>query len=166
MLFIPNGDPPHKADDLTDSEHRYEMVRLATESNPGFEVSRMEVEREGPSYTFDTLTDLRSRNPDSDLYYIIGVDALAEILTWYRPAEVIELATFIAVSRPGYDCNSLSVLPESYHSQIQSLETIGFDLSATAIRERARAGLPLRYLLPDSVDSYICHHGLYRAAGS
>ena len=161
MIFIPNGDPPHKPDDLTEAEHRCEMVRLAIQSNPHFEVSRMEIERQGPSYTVHTLTDLRDRLPSSDLYYLIGVDALAEILTWYRPEEVIKLAKFVAVTRPGYDPNSLRGLPESYQARIQLLETIGFDLSATTIRERARAGRPLRYLLPDAVEEYIRRRHLY-----
>ena len=162
VIFIPNGDPPHKPDDLTDARHRYEMVRLATASNPHFEVSPMEIERAGPSYAVHTLADLSAALPDSELYYIIGVDALAEILTWYRPEEVIQLATFIAVSRPGYPSNSLDALPDSYRARIQVLETIGFDLSATDIRRRAASGLPLRYLMPDSVLEYIEENGLYR----
>jgi nicotinate-nucleotide adenylyltransferase len=162
VIFIPNGDPPHKPDDLTDSAHRYEMVRLATQSNPRFEVSRIEIERSGPSYAVHTLTDLRAERPDSELYYIIGVDALAEILTWHRPDEVIQLATFVAVTRPGFPSDSLSRLPESYRSRIELLDTIGFDLSATRIRERVRARLPIRYLLPDSVAQYIEANGLYR----
>ena len=162
MIFIPNGDPPHKPDDLTDADHRYEMVRLATASNLNFEVSRMEIERHGPSYAVHTLADLRSDLPDSALFYIIGVDALAEILTWYQPEEVIQLATFIAVTRPGFPSNSLDSLPDSYRARIQLLETIGFDLSATDIRHRANAGLPLRYLVPDSVLDYIRFEGLYK----
>ncbi len=161
VIFIPNGDPPHKPDDLTDARHRYEMVRLATDSNPHFEVSRMEIVREGPSYTVHTLTDLHAAMPDSELYYIIGVDAAAEILTWFRPEEVIQLATFVAVTRPRYPSNSLDGLPDSYRARIQLLDTIGFDLSATDIRSRARAGLPLRYLLPDSVLEYVREKGLY-----
>jgi nicotinate-nucleotide adenylyltransferase len=161
VIFIPNGDPPHKPDGLTDAEHRFRMASLAIESNPHFEASRLEIERRGPSYAVHTLADLRAQNPDSELWYIIGVDALVEIRTWYRPDDVIEHADFLAVTRPGYDPDSLNSLPDSYRRRIRILKTIEFDLSATTIRERARAGLPLRYLVPDSVDAYIRRHRLY-----
>ena len=161
IIFIPNGDPPHKPDGLTDAEHRFEMVRLAIETNPYFAISRLEIDRTGPSYAIHTLTDVRAENPDSDVFYIIGIDAIAEILTWHRPDDVIQQAFFLAVTRPGYYPDSLNSLPDSYRARIQILKTIEFDLSATTIRERCRGGLPLRYLVPDSVEAYIREHALY-----
>ena len=146
---------------LTDAEHRCAMVELAIASNPHFECSRMEIQREGPSYAVDTLSELRAELAEAELYYIIGIDALAEIEKWHRPEEVIELGRFVAVTRPGFGASALNHLPDRYQRRIEVLETIRFDLSATDLRIRAEQGLPLRYLTSDAVVEYIQSHYLY-----
>src|SRR5207237_808794 len=148
---------------VTPARHRYAMAQLATQSNPAFEVSSLELNRPGASYTVDTLTQLQAQYPAARLYYLTGVDAIAEILTWKRHAELIRLATFIAATRPGFDPALLGeCLPPAYRERIRLLETTALNISSTGIRDRIRQGLPARYLTPDSVLDYISQQGLYR----
>lgn len=165
VIWIPAGDPPHKKGyAVTPQEHRYAMVVLATASNPHFQVSRLELERQGPSYTYDTLLSFREELPDTELHFITGADAILEILTWYRHVEVIRMASFIAVTRPGYDLGRLSsVLPEEYLPQIHTLNVPGVDISSTDVRRRLRSGEPIRYLLPEAVETYVRKYRLYGA---
>lgn len=163
VIWIPAGDPPHKHGvTITPQEHRYAMVILATASNPYFEVSRLELERRGPSYTLDTILHFAHQRPGDELFFITGADAIQEILTWYRHDDVIAACRFIAVTRPGYDLARLSaVLPPEYLARIDALMAPGVDISSTMIRSRSRTGDPIRYMVPDSVDSYIAKHALY-----
>ncbi len=163
VLFIPNGTPPHKKEyNLTPACHRYEMTRIATSSNRFFECDDTEMHRAGPSYAVDTLSSLMQRWPDAELYYITGVDAVADILTWRDHEKVIRQATFIASTRPGYDSKVLaSRLPAHYLERILHISTIGVDISSTEIRSRLATGLPVRYLVPDEVLEYIRRHKLY-----
>ena len=163
VLFVPNGAPPHKAGDrLTAAQDRYEMTRLAIADNPAFACTTLELDRSGPSYTVDTLATLRARYPTTELFYITGIDAIAELLTWRRHAEVIRLATFIAAARPGFDLQTLpDLLPAAYRERILLLDTTAQGISSTDIRERTRAQLPTRYLTPDGVRDYIREHHLY-----
>lgn len=167
VIWLPAGDPPHKKGyRVTPQEHRYAMVLLATASNPHFEVSRWELERSGPSYSIDTILHFREECPGAELFFITGADAILEILTWYRHAEVIRSCRFIAVTRPGYDLDRLSsVLPPSYMAQVDLLEAPGVDLSSTELRARVRAGDPIRYLVPECVETYIRKHRLYLENG-
>jgi nicotinate-nucleotide adenylyltransferase len=166
VIWIPAGDPPHKHGvTITPQEYRYAMVILATASNPYFEVSRLELERKGPSYTLDTILHFAREYEGDELFFITGADAILEILTWYRHQDVIAACRFIAVTRPGYDLARLSaVLPPDYLARIGALTAPGVDISSTMIRNRSRDGDPIRYMVPDSVDSYIAKHALY--AGS
>lgn len=163
VLFIPNGEPPHKQSlGLTSAFHRYQMTLRAIAPNEAFDCSDIEIKRVGPSYSVDTLHQLLEIYPGSTLYYITGVDAVAEILTWHRHQEVVELATFIAATRPGYDLHKLkSRLPDSYHSRVLLMESNGLEISSSDIRSRLAIGLPARYLTPDDVLEYIHTHRLY-----
>jgi nicotinate-nucleotide adenylyltransferase len=166
ILFIPNGNPPHKkAYELTSADSRYAMTELATRSNPAFTCSPLELNRGGRSYTVDTLLLLHEDNPDAELFYITGVDAVADILTWKRHNEVIRLATFIAAARPGYNVDRLQErLPAAYLERILRLDSTALGISSTDIRERVSRGLPIRYLTPDGVVDYIDQHRLYADA--
>ncbi|HZO91229.1 MAG TPA: nicotinate-nucleotide adenylyltransferase [Chthonomonadaceae bacterium] len=168
VLFIPNGDPPHKKDyEITPARHRYAMALIATYNNPAFDCSPMEIQRPGPSYTVDTLRLLRRQYPEAELFYLTGVDAVAEILTWRQPEEVLEMATFLAALRPGYDLKTLQErLPHAYLKRILLLGSTPLGISSTEIRERLHQNLPVRYLLPDGVLEYIYKHNLYAAASA
>lgn len=165
VLFMPNGTPAHKsAAETTSPEHRVAMVERAVRANPAFEASRLEIDREGPSYTADTLAALHEANPGAALFFLTGSDAVAEIATWHRPEEVLRLSTIVVAARPGYSLDWLrGVLEPRYMERLVPLSSAYLDISATAIRERARRGLPVRYLTPDPVAAYISEHHLYRA---
>jgi len=158
VIFVPTGQPYHK-DEVSPAEHRYLMTAIATASNPRFTVSRVDIERPGPTYTIDTLRDLRSERPDADLFFITGADAVAQILDWKNQEELWELAHFVAVSRPGH---ALSVrgLPEQ---GVSSLEVPALAISSTDCRARVGRGFPVWYLVPDGVVQYISKHHLYRS---
>jgi nicotinate-nucleotide adenylyltransferase len=166
ILFIPNGSPPHKKDyAITPANHRYDMALIATHGNAGFVCSPMELNRAGTSYTVDTLTVLRQENPEAELFYITGIDAVADILSWKRHNEVIRLATFIAATRPGFDLPRLRErLPASYLERILPISSTALGISSTDIRERVSRGLPIRYLTPEGVVDYIYKHRLYQTA--
>lgn len=173
VVFMPTGDHPHKGRRLASAELRYLMVSLATASHPRFSVSRFEVEQKGVSYTVDTLEHLVEVTPDgSELFFITGADAVLEILTWKDPTRVLELATFIAATRPGYDLAKLSGLLESLSGQsagampqdkVRIMEIPALAISSSMIRERLAAGRRVRYLVPDSVGQMIEKSGAYSA---
>jgi len=164
VVFVPSGQPPHKKEyPVTAAECRYDMVRLAVGSHPDFEVSRVEVDRPGPSYAVDTVRTLRAQlDPETRLYFITGADAILEMLTWRSPEELAKSCDFIAVTRPGYDLGrleqALGVLPGA---RVHLLNAPGVDISSTDIRQRVRRGDSLRYLVPTPVVRYIAAHGLY-----
>ncbi|OAN38369.1 nicotinate-nucleotide adenylyltransferase [Microbacterium sp. H83] len=158
VVFVPTGHPWQKSD-VTSSEHRYLMTVIATASNPQFTVSRVDINREGPTYTIDTLRDLKRDRPDAELFFITGADAVAQILSWRDHDELWELAHFVAVSRPGHVL-STDGLPSDDVSQ---LEVPALSISSTACRERVREGEPVWYLVPDGVVQYIAKHHLYRS---
>lgn len=161
VVFVPTGDPWQKSDRaVTTAEHRYLMTVIATAANPRFTVSRVDIDRDGPTYTRDTLRDLRTAMPDAELYFITGADALADIFTWRDPDELFELARFVGCTRPGYtmDADVLAALPAE---RVTMVEIPALAISSTACRERARAGEPVWYLVPDGVVQYISKHHLY-----
>lgn len=168
VLWLPAGDPPHKKDyRVSNQEHRYAMVMLATASHPCFEVSRWELERSGPSYSIDTILHFQSEQPEAQLFFITGADAILEILTWHRHQEVIRSCEFIAVTRPGYELSQLSQrLPAEYAERIAPLTAPGVDISSTDIRKRVGAGKSIRYLVPETVEAYIRKHGMYRGTAN
>lgn len=157
VVFVPTGLPWQKHD-VTPSEHRYLMTVIATASNPQFTVSRVDIDRDGPTYTIDTLRDLHAQRPDADLYFITGADAVAQILSWRDHDELWELAHFVAVSRPGHVLSTAG-LPSDGMSQ---LEIPALAISSTDCRNRVHRGHPVWYLVPDGVVQYIAKHHLYR----
>lgn len=163
VLFVPNGNPPHKKDyHITAAKHRYFMTVIATHGNQAFGCSPLEMNRRGPSYAVETLMMLRLQHPESELYYITGIDAVAEILSWERHEQVIRMATFIAATRPGFDLIQLKDrLPHTYLERILLLGSTALGISSSDIRHRLAQGMPVRYLMPDSVIEYIHRHGLY-----
>ena len=161
ILFIPSARPPHKvADaDIIEPEHRYQMVLLAIAENPYFEVSRIELERAGPSYTIETLKALKELYGETtELAWIIGADSLIEYRIWKDFDEVLERCVMIATTRPNYDLNRV---PLEIRKKVTTFPITGVDISATVIRERVRKGLSIQYLVPEGVDVYIEQHRLY-----
>ncbi|MDF1478762.1 nicotinate-nucleotide adenylyltransferase [Leifsonia sp. H3M29-4] len=159
VIFVPTGQPWMKRT-VTAGEHRYLMAVIATAANPRFTVSRVDIERSGPTYTIDTLRDIRRARPDADLFFITGADAVAQILEWKDVEEVWSLAHFVAVSRPGHRL-TISGLPEQ---GVSSLEVPALAISSTDCRNRVSRGYPVWYLVPDGVVQYIAKHHLYRSA--
>jgi nicotinate-nucleotide adenylyltransferase len=159
VVFVPTGHPWQKhEDEVTTPEHRYLMTVIATASNPRFTVSRVDIDRPGPTYTIDTLHDLRAqRGPDVEMFFITGADALAQILTWKDADELFALAHFIGVTRPGHTL-STEGLPTD---RVSMLEVPAMAISSTDCRARVRRGDPVWYLVPDGVVQYIAKHRLY-----
>ena len=167
VLFVPTGHPWMKAGrDVSEAEHRYLMTVIATASNPRFSVSRIEVEREGPTYTVETLQELRRKAEDNiELFFVTGADAMLEILLWKDPEEVLSLAHVIAATRPGYDLGRFGQAAPASHPRVSVMQIPALAISSTDIRRRVREGEPIRYLVPESVHNYIRKAGLYRAGG-
>lgn len=158
VVFVPTGVPQNKPSVLP-AEHRYLMTVIATASNPRFRVSRVDIDRGGPTYTIDTLRDLKAERPDADLFFISGADAVAEILEWKDSAKLFELAHFVAVTRPGHPL-SVSGLPAD---DVSLLEVPALAISSTDCRDRVSRGSPVWYLVPDGVVQYIAKYHLYRS---
>ena len=161
VVFVPTGDPWQKSDRVvTEAEHRYLMTVIATASNPRFTVSRVDIDREGPTYTIDTLRDLKAQLPEAELYFITGADALAEIFTWRDADELFALAQFVGCTRPGYamDVATLATIPAN---RVTMVEIPALAISSTDCRDRTRRGEPVWYLVPDGVVQYIVKHDLY-----
>jgi nicotinate-nucleotide adenylyltransferase len=157
VVFVPTGDSSQK-DKVTTGEHRYLMTVIATAANPTFLVSRVDIDRGKPTYTVDTLLDLKNSYPDAELFFITGSDAIAQILAWKEVQKLWDLAHFVAVSRPGH---ALSI-PEVPSGSVTSVEVPALAISSTDCRRRVAIGDPIWYLVPDGVVQYIAKHGLYR----
>ena len=167
VLFIPAAVPPHKLDQqVTDARHRYLMTVLATTSNPHFDVSSIEMDRPGPSYTIDTIYELRRQyGENTDLFFITGADAIAEIPTWDRIEELLGLCQFIAATRPGFLPNVDNIkeyFGELGSARIHRLETPELEISSTNIRDRLKRGFSIKYIVPPAVEDYIYKEGLYK----
>lgn len=158
VVFVPTGQPPLKQAPVTSAEHRYLMTVIATAANPRFTVSRVDIDRPGTTYTVDTLRDLQAERPSADLYFITGADAIEQILTWKEAESLWGMAHFVAVTRPGHTLK-LDGIPSD---AVTVLEVPALAISSTDCRERARAGEPVWYLVPDGVVQYIAKHRLYR----
>jgi nicotinate-nucleotide adenylyltransferase len=170
VIFIPSAHPPHKKDSRQSSPaDRLRMVELAIRGNAALEVSDMEVERQGLSYTIDTLHELhRLYGADAELFFITGADAVLEILTWKKPEELLAESNFIAATRPGYPLEKLrEALPESNSTgeaaldRVQAMEVPALAISSTDIRRRVAGARPFRYLVPEEVWNYISEKSLY-----
>jgi nicotinate-nucleotide adenylyltransferase len=161
VIFVPTGQPWQKSErQVSPPEDRYLMTVIATASNPRFSVSRVDVDRGGPTYTIDTLTDLHQQRPDAELFFITGADALSQIVSWRDNEQLFELAHFIGVTRPGFHLADAH-LPEGVVSLV---EVPALAISSTDCRDRVGRGMPVWYLVPDGVVQYIEKRGLYRGA--
>jgi nicotinate-nucleotide adenylyltransferase len=160
VVFVPTGQPWQKADrHVSPAEHRYLMTVIATASNPRFTVSRVDIDRPGPTYTIDTLRDIKAERPDDELFFITGADALAEILSWKDAEQLFELAHFVGVTRPGHELSDKG-LPE-HRVTLQVVPAMA--ISSTDCRERVADAEPVWYLVPDGVVQYINKYRLYAA---
>jgi nicotinate-nucleotide adenylyltransferase len=168
VLFIPAGTPPHKpVEDEPGARHRLELCRLAVGDDDRFSVSDIELQRDGPSYTVDTLKELRTHAPSDDLFLILGGDIAAGLPRWHEPERVLELATVAIAKRRGTAKSTvdeaLAQLRGGERARFFQMPRIG--ISSTLVRRRVRAGQPIRYFVPDGVMHYIETHGLYRPTG-
>ncbi|ORA13392.1 nicotinate-nucleotide adenylyltransferase [Mycobacterium asiaticum] len=165
VVFVPSGQPWQKDRQVSAAEDRYLMTVIATASNPRFSVSRVDIDRGGPTYTKDTLRDLHTLNPDAELYFITGADALASILSWQGWEELFGLARFIGVSRPGYELRNdhiIEAIGELAEGTLTLYEIPALAISSTDCRRRAHERRPLWYLMPDGVVQYVSKRRLYR----
>jgi nicotinate-nucleotide adenylyltransferase len=164
VVFVPTGQPWQKdGRKVSPSEDRYLMTVIATASNPGFSVSRIDIDRAGPTYTIDTLRDLRTeRGDESELFFITGADALAQIMSWQDVNELFALAHFVGCTRPGHRLTG-DGLPQD---RVSLVEIPALAISSTDCRQRVAAGEPIWYLVPDGIVQYIAKRRLYHPDGS
>jgi nicotinate-nucleotide adenylyltransferase len=161
VIFVPTGEPYQKETmSVSPAEDRYLMTVIATASNPRFSVSRVDIDRPGATYTIDTLRDLHAADPDADLYFITGADALAKMMTWHDVNELFSLAHFIGCTRPGHRLTGAG-LPDG---KVSLVEIPALAISSSECRARVAAGEPVWYLVPDGVVQYIAKRGLYARA--
>jgi nicotinate-nucleotide adenylyltransferase len=163
VVFIPAGRPWQKPEDVTGADDRYLMTILATAAHPAFSVSRMEIDEPGPTYTVNTLRRLRSDLPTADLFFITGADAILSILTWKDAEECLEIATFVAATRPGHELSGLA--GEGLLERVVTLDVPALAISSTDVRRRFAAGRSVTYLIPREVEEYARKHGLYGTRG-
>jgi nicotinate-nucleotide adenylyltransferase len=163
VVFVPTGQPWEKGQrEVAPAEDRYLMTVIATASNPRFTVDRVDIDRQAPTYTIDTLHDLRAaRGPEPEFFFITGADALARLISWRRADELLTLAHFVGCTRPGHQLHQLSGHSLS-DRQASLIEIPALAISSTACRERVRAGEPIWYLVPDGIVQYIAKRRLYR----
>jgi nicotinate-nucleotide adenylyltransferase len=169
VVFMPVGQAPHRElQDDPGAEARLEMVELAVGDDARFATSRAELDRPGPSYTADTLRDLRSKTPDDELFLILGGDQAAALGGWREPETVLSLATVAVVERTNWSRNAIGIKVGRLKGaeRIRYLDMPVMQVSSSAIRRRVKAGLPIRYLVPDKVANYIGANGLYGAGDS
>ena len=169
VVFMPVGQAPHRAlHDDPGAEARLELVELAVADDARFATSRAEVERPGPSYTADTLRDLRARAPDDELFLILGGDQAAALPSWHEPETVLSLATVAVVERTNWSRNAIGIKVGRLRGaeRIRYLDMPMMQVSSSAIRRRVAEGLPIRYLVPDKVANHIGASGLYGAGNT
>lgn len=163
VWWMPARTPPHKrgeaAEELTAAEHRLAMTERAVASNPSFRVHTLDLERDGPSYTADTVRILQERRPEDRFYLVIGSDSLAGLPSWHRPEAIVDRVELLVYPRPGVD---LSGVPERFREAASFVDVPRLGISGTAIREDLAAGRSVRYRVPEAVRAYIDRHGLYR----
>lgn len=159
IIFIPSAYPPHKVeDDLASSTHRLNMLKFAIDSTPYFSISTLEIDRGGKSYSVDTMRALRKNyGKKAELFFILGIDAVAEIFTWKDVNEFLKMCELIAVNRPGLSLKDVSKKLPSIH--IVSVTPIG--ISSSLIRSRIKEGKPITHLVPEKVEEYIKKYRLY-----
>jgi nicotinate-nucleotide adenylyltransferase len=167
VLLVPAGNPPHKpARPISAAHHRLTMVSLAIAGRAGFQLSRVDVERPGPHFTFDTLTILREQwAAGTRFFFIVGTDSLAELSAWHRPADILGLADLAVVRRPGaqVDLEALEARLPGLGKHLHWVDMPLLDISSTGLRARVAGGRPIAFLVPQPVEAYILENGLYRA---
>jgi len=167
LIFVPAAVPPHKKDvKLAEGRHRFEMLQLATEGNLSFEVSDMELQRGGVSYTFDTITQIQFEHPGAELFFIVGLDSLVELHCWRNVDELLELCTVVPFARGGEDPARVAAkiqLSEPWKTRLMErlIRIHEIEISASEVRMRLAEGLSIRYLVPPEVEMYIAEHHLY-----
>ena len=163
VVFVPNFVSPFKLDRVvTPGPLRVEMIRRAIADNPHFRVDNRETERTGPSYTVETLRDLKAENPEADLFFLTGTDAIKGLPGWKAPEELLDLTRFIAAARPGVQkAEVLAALPDAWEERILFLPMPELDISSTDLRGRIHEGRSLRYLTPRAVEDFVREHRLY-----
>ncbi len=166
VIFVVAGLPPHKMDEeVTPVEDRLAMVGLGIASNPYFEISRVDVDRPGPSYTVDTISILREQSGgEAEFFFVMGLDSLVELPSWHEPHRLIQLCRLIAVKRPGFqvDLARLEASVPGISARLEIIDMPEVDISSTDLQRRVREGLPIKYQVPDKVERYIEEHRVYR----
>lgn len=166
VIFIPSGNPPHKNNDIAESDHRIAMVKLATNSNPFFEVSSIELKRIGKSYTIDTIKKIKALYPDDELYFIIGSDSLLDLTTWKDFESLVTNINFLICGRPENTEESIirkiEELTKKYNSNIIYIKGPLVEISSTLIRDRIKDEKSFKYLVPEKVENYIYENNLYK----
>jgi nicotinate-nucleotide adenylyltransferase len=165
VWFIPTNQPAHREGKTAraDAETRYELTRLAVANNPHFQVSRIEIDRPGPSYAYDTLQQLRGEYPAAELFFIMGADSINDLLTWYRAVELFELCRFVATTRPEFDLDKARrQFSPQQQERMTWLQVPGLHIASRDMRRRVAAGQPIRYLTPDAVVEEIGRRELYK----
>ena len=163
LIFVPTGDPPHKHHGITPGEDRYAMTLLATAGVLEYSVSRIEIDRKNSTHTVDTLREfIASGIRPEDLYFITGLDAMLSITSWFEYEKIPELCTLVTARRPGYPVSGIEKLPQFIRDKLKYIEIPQFAISSTEIRERARDGKGIRFLVPHLVEIYIESNNLYK----
>ncbi len=163
VIFVPTGKPYQKsAREVSPAEHRYLMTVIATASNPRFWVSRVDIDRPGPTYTIDTIRDIAALRAGAELFFITGADALSQILSWHDHEKMLRMARFIGVTRPDYELSDAHLPTDA----VTLIDVPAMAISSSAVRDRVHAGRPIWYLVPDGVVQYIAKHRLYRDVSS
>ncbi len=165
VLFVTAANPPHKCcEHVSEAAHRLEMTRLAIEGNASFELSTVEMDRDGPSYTIDTIRHLRRiYGAGTEIFLLLGADEGRDLMGWHQPLQISELANIVIANRPGMAVSEvIEALPVELGRRVVPLDMPGVDISSTDLRERVRAGRSIRYLVPGPVEDYIWAKGMYK----
>lgn len=160
VIFVPAKTPPHKSGvKISSQQDRLAMLKLAVGGREKIEISEMEFDRRGPSYTVDTLAELRRQNPDDDFFFLIGADNISEMEGWHRPEKILEMVKVAAAARPGFSATG------KFTAMIELFDMIPVNISSTKIRENVRSNRSISGLLPQAVEEYILKHDLYKTDG-
>lgn len=158
VILVPAKTPPHKSSEkISSRQDRLTMLRLAVGGKEKIEISEIEFDRRGPSYTVDTLAELRRQNPDDEFYFLIGADNISEMESWHQPEKILEMVKVVAAGRPGFSAAG------KFAAMIESFDMIPVNISSTIIREKVRSNQPISGLLPAAVEEYILKRKLYKS---
>lgn len=168
VIFIPTNNPPHKEmEGVISAFHRYKLALLATENNQDFEVSNIELEREGKSYTIDTINEFKKLYPNDELYFLIGGDTLYKLIEWHNIEQLFQVIDFIVIGRDGFSnddiLNKIKELKDNYGARIDFVDGPIIEISSTEIRENIKNDHSIKYLVPEKVEDYIYYNKLYSA---